>query len=75
MPVREPKRRKSELPEWPDPFVEPERPKVQILEDVCPDGLDINLELQDPVAAEWLAYYLTTRIFWSDFGNWLDSHR
>ena len=75
MPIRDPKRRISELPEWPDDFVEPERPQVYLREDACPDDIEIVLAMQDPRSAEWLAHWLNSKACWMAFGDWLDTKR
>lgn len=74
MTDHDPARSIRQLPDWPSNFIEPQKPRIRILDHGI-DAVEISLRLDDKVTAEWLAYWLTSKAAWDDFEEWLDIRR
>ena len=82
----EPISRVSALPEWPDDWLDPERPRIRLSapgrrSTFDPDttyAVDVTAAFQDTRSAEWFAHWLTTRNAYTAYTAylaWLDSRR
>lgn len=79
-----PIRRVLALPEWPDDWLDPERPQVTLAarsqrspiehDDTVP-VIDVAATFRDARSAEWFGHWLTTKNAWSAFTTWMDNRR